>query len=551
MAAVGCVLSEEQLQCPICLDLLTQPVSTPCGHNFCRDCIEGYWRSAHLSRCPVCKQMFNRLPELRVNILISEVTSQFKKALEKADEDAVRTVDRYGGKEGVVSRDLNVAKRGKGLKSCLGCLASFCKTHLDPHHVQDTFKKRHLIDPTVDMLSRVCKKHDKPLDRFCHTDETCVCQICIKKGHKAHDTVPIGDESRVRRAQIGRLTAEAEESITSRLQKIHEINQIVELSKENMEKEAEESLKVFNKLLLLVQRGHAEAAEAIGVKQKQVESKAGGFIVELQQEIEDLRQSHAELERLSQTDDDFYLLRSFPTRSRLPATRDWFDARAVGTAHVGEVRSAVRETAWKIEVSATAETRTLSKTELQRARQYAADVTLDSDTAHPKLVLSEDKKQVFHGDLAQSLPDNPQRFYPGLSVLGKEGFCSGRFYFEVQVRGKTEWDIGVGLESVNRKGGNTVNPENGYWALGMRKNRSLWALSSTPVCVVPVEEPQIVGVYVDVDWGQVAFYSVGTAAHIYSFTGCTFNERLFPYFNPRRNHCGLNLAPLIILPVTV
>ncbi|XP_068185676.1 zinc-binding protein A33-like [Antennarius striatus] len=547
MAAVSCVLSEEQLQCPICLDLLTQPVSTPCGHNFCRDCIEGYWQSAHLSHCPVCKQRFDRLPQFKINILISEVLSQFKKTSEKKDENAVRAADRHGGCHEVVSCDVNVGKRGKALKSCLECLASFCKTHLEPHN---TFKNHHLIDPTVELLNGVCKKHGKPLDLFCNTDGTCVCQLCIRKGHKAHNAVPIGEVSRDRRAQIGRLTTEVEELISSRLQKISEINQIVELSKGNMEKETKENLRVFNKLLLLVQRGQAEAVEAIGVRQKQVESKAGGLIVELKQEMEDLRQRHAELECLSQTNDDFYLLQNFPTLSRLPAIKDWFDARVEGDVYMGLVRTAVTETVWQIEMRVKAEMSTLSKVELQRARQYAADVTLDSNSAHPKLVLSEDRKQVYHGDEALRLSDNPQRFYPGVSVLGKEGFCSGRFYFEVQVKGKTEWDIGVGLESVNRKGGNTLNPENGYWALGLRKDRSFWALSSTPTCVMLVEEPQIVGVYVDMEWGQVSFYNVDTASHIYSFTGYTFNERLFPYFNPRRNHCGLNSAPLIILTVT-
>lgn len=541
MTTTGSVVSEEQLLCPICLDLFNLPVSTPCGHNFCNDCIQGYWQSAKLSQCPICKQKFDRRPELKVNTLISEVASHFKKSLEKKDENKASTVDQYSRQRGEVSCDACVGKRVKALKS-------FCETHLD---VLDTLKKPHLINPTVNMQDRVCKKHKKLLDLFCNTDQTYVCQICIKKEHRAHHTVPIEDESRDKRAQIGRINAEVEEMVNSRLQKINEINQTIQLSRGQTEREIQESSRVFNKLLHFVQRGQAELVEAIGAKQRQVESRASGLILGLEQEIDELRQRRAELEQLSHTEDDLYLLRSFPAFSTLPATKDRIDTCIESAVYVGTVRRAVRRAACQLEETIKAEVKRLCETEIQRAQQYAVDVTLDPETAHPKLMLSENKKQVYHGDVALSLPDNPERFYPGVSVLGKEGFSLGRFYYEVQVKGKTEWDIGVGLESINRKGGNILNPESGYWALGMRKDKSYWALSSTPICVPLAEKPQKVGVYVDLESGQVSFYNVDAASHIYSFTGHSFSERLFPYFNPRRNHSGANSAPLIISPVNV
>lgn len=550
MSSAGSVLSAEQLLCPICLDLFNQPVSTPCGHNFCRDCIQGYWQSANLSQCPMCKHKFYRRPELKVNTFISEVASQFKKSLEKQDENEAGAADQYSGRKGEVSCDVCVGKRVKALKSCLDCLASFCETHLEPHHVLGTFKKHRLINPMMNMQDRVCKKHEKLLELFCHTDQTYVCQTCVKKEHSAHHAVPIEDESRVRRAQIGRISAKVEEMIHGRLQRICEINQTVQLSRGNTQREIEESLQAFNKLLHFVQRGQAEVAEAIGSKQRQVESRAGALVTELQQEIDELRRRNGELEQLSRTKDDVYLLRSFPASSALPATRDGPDSCVECAVYVGTVRRAVRRAACQLEEAARADVKRLCEAEFQRARQCAVDVSLDPDTAHPKLVLSKNRKQVYHGDVALSLPDNPERFYPGVSVLGKEGFSSGRLYYEVQVKGKTEWDIGVGLESVSRKGGSVVNPERGYWALGMRKDKSYWALDSTPIPVPLVDQPQRVGVYVDLEWGQVSFYSVDSASHIYTFTGCSFNQRLFPYFNPRRNHGGVNSAPLIISPVS-
>ncbi|XP_071374212.1 E3 ubiquitin-protein ligase TRIM21-like [Centroberyx affinis] len=553
MASAGSLLSEEQFLCPICLDVFTQPVSTPCGHNFCRDCIQGYWQSAKLSQCPVCKQKFYRRPELKVNTFISEVAAQFKRSVEMNEENGTASgvVDQPSVQYGEVSCDVCNGKRVKALKSCLDCLASYCETHLEPHQVLGTFKKHRLINPLMNMQDRVCKKHEKLLDLFCNTDQLFVCQICIKKDHKGHRTVPIEEESRERRAQMGRIGAEVQQMIQDRLQKVSDTKHAVQLSRGNTEREIEDSLQVFTKLLYSIQRGQAEVLEVIEGRQRDAERRAGGVIAELEQEIDELRRSSAELERLSHTEDHLYLLQSFSSFSAPPAAKDWSETSVKSVVYVGTVRRAARRAASQLEETLKAEVKRLCETEFQRVQRCAVDVTLDPDTAHPKLVLSDNKKQVHHGDIALSLPDNPERFYPGISVLGKEGFSSGRFYYEVQVKGKTEWDIGVGRESVRRKGGNMLNPEGGYWTLGLRNSKDYWALTSPPTPLPLVETPQRVGVYVDLEWGQVSFYNVESGSHIYSFTGYSLDERLFPYFNPRRNHGGVNSAPLIIAPVNI
>ncbi|XP_029112264.1 butyrophilin subfamily 1 member A1-like [Scleropages formosus] len=171
------------------------------------------------------------------------------------------------------------------------------------------------------------------------------------------------------------------------------------------------------------------------------------------------------------------------------------------------------------------------------------DVTLDPDTAHPQLVLSEDRKQVRHGVIWQDLPDNPERF-KYRSVLGKEGFSSGRHYWEVQVGEKTEWTLGVVRESINRKGYFPLNTSSGLWALSLTGNE-YWALTDPPVSLNLSVKPQKVGVYVDYEEGQVSFYSVEDKSHIYTFTGYKVTEKLYPYFWPGFR----NSAPLIISPV--
>uniref|UniRef100_A0A3B5PTG0 B30.2/SPRY domain-containing protein n=1 Tax=Xiphophorus maculatus TaxID=8083 RepID=A0A3B5PTG0_XIPMA len=106
--------------------------------------------------------------------------------------------------------------------------------------------------------------------------------------------------------------------------------------------------------------------------------------------------------------------------------------------------------------------------DMRRVQQFAVDVTLDPDTAHPKLILTDDRKQVKHGDDWKKLPDNPERFSKCVFVLAEQSFSSGRFYFEVQVKGKTEWDLGVVRESVDRKGILAMSTKNGFWTLVLR-----------------------------------------------------------------------------------
>ncbi len=177
------------------------------------------------------------------------------------------------------------------------------------------------------------------------------------------------------------------------------------------------------------------------------------------------------------------------------------------------------------------------------------DVTLDPDTAQPNLILSDDGKQVRCGDIRQKLPDTPERFDTCVCVLGKEGFSSGRCYFEVQVKGKTDWYFGLARESINRKGAIALTPSNGYWTVWLRNGDEYKAGADPSFSLSLRVKPQRVGVFVDYEEGLVSFYDVESSSHIYSFTAQSFTEKLFPYINPSLNYGGKNSSPLIITPV--
>uniref|UniRef100_A0A8C9XGH0 E3 ubiquitin-protein ligase TRIM21-like n=1 Tax=Sander lucioperca TaxID=283035 RepID=A0A8C9XGH0_SANLU len=468
MAAANYLPSEDQFLCSICLDVFTDPVTIPCGHNFCKNCITEHWNTNDQYLCQMCNKVFNTKPE------------------------------------------------------------------------------HQLIDPVENLEDRMCTEHDKPLELFCKTDQTCVCMICTVSDHKMHDVVPLKEGYEGKKAELGKTAAEIQQMIQKRRLKIQEIKHSVDLSEEDADREIAEGVQVFTSLKESVERGLNELINTIKEKQKTTEKQAEAFIKELEQEISELMKRRTELEQLSRSEDNLHLLQSVQSlnTNHPPPTKDWTEVSVRPTSRVGTVVKAVVQ----LEETLNKEMKKLlAESELKRVQQYAVDVTLDPDTASPFLILSDDGKQVNNSDVMKNLPDNPERFSRCIFVLGKQSFSSGRFYFEVQVKGKTQWFLGVARESIDRKG-HTLNPQN-VWTLYL--TNEYHDAAGPHVRFSLKSPPQKVGVFVDYEEGLVSFYDVDAAALIYSFTGCSFTEKLLPFFGPWDNDCGKNSSPLIISPVRV
>ncbi|KAM8751163.1 E3 ubiquitin-protein ligase TRIM21-like [Acanthopagrus schlegelii] len=541
MSAASCLLTEDQFLCSICLDVFTDPVSTPCGHNFCKTCITQHWSVNVPYKCPNCKDIFYTRPKLQVNTFISEMAAQFRQSAQQKASSS--SSEQQVSKPGEVPCDVCTGTKLKALKSCLVCLASYCETHLEPHLTKSGLKRHQLMDPVENLEDRMCKKHDKLLELFCKTDQMCVCMLCTVLDHKTHDVVPLKEEYEGKKAELGKTYAEIQQMIQKRRLKIEEMKSSVQLSKKDADREIAAGVQVFRALKESVERSQAELMDTIKEKQRETEKQAEGFIKELEQEISELEKRSSEVEQLSQSEDHLHLLQSFPSLNAAPPTKDWTGVSVRPPSYEGTVVRAVNQLEETL-------SKLMNKVELKRVQQYAVDVTVDPDTAQPWLILSDDGKQVKHGDVKKKLPDNPERFDPCPCVLAKQSFSSGRFYYEVQVKEKTDWDLGVARESINRKGNIILTPQNGYWTICLRNENEYYALTVPPVRLSLKHQPEKVGVFVDYEEGLVSFYDVGAAALIYSFTGCCFTQKLYPLFSPCTNDGGKNSAPLIISPVS-
>nr|XP_040042829.1 E3 ubiquitin-protein ligase TRIM39-like isoform X1 [Gasterosteus aculeatus aculeatus] len=531
MASANYGPSEDQFLCSICLDVFTDPVTTPCGHNFCMNCINEHWNTSDQNLCPMCKKDFITRPDLRVNTFISEMVVQFRQSAQQKASSS--SSEQQESKPGEVPCDVCTGTKVKALKSCLVCLFSYCETHLEPHLTVSRLKRHQLMDPVENLEGRMCTKHDKPLELFCKSDQTCVCMLCTILDHKNHEYVPLEEEYEEKKVELKKKEAEIQQMIQKRRVKIQEIKHSVDLS-----------VQVFTDLMESVERGLKEFLKTIEEKQETTKKQAEAFIRELEEEISELMKRSAEVEQLSLSEDHLHLLQSSNIHQP-PPTKDWTEV-SVCPSYEGTVVRAVSQLE-----------ETLSKTmkkwfaEMKKKVQmFAVDLTLDPQTAHPRLILSDDGKQVKLGDVEKNLPNNPERFSSWLCVLTKQSFSSGRFYFEVQVEGKTQWFLGVNRESVNRKKIIPLRPQNGYWTICLINGNEYKALADPPVVLSVTSGPQKVGVFVDYEEGVVSFYDVEAAALIYSFTGCSFTEKLFPFFCPG-GYDGRNSAPLIISPVGV
>ncbi|TNN53133.1 E3 ubiquitin-protein ligase TRIM21 [Liparis tanakae] len=517
-------------------------------------CITGYWASSVQIKCPLCMKKFRRRPQLLVNTGFRDMVEHFKSISER-DEEVIRV------KPGEVPCDICLVPKLKAEKSCVVCFASYCQLHLEPHQRVAPLKKHQLIDPMSDLEERVCKRHDKMLELFCREDQTCVCLMCLKDDHAAHDAVPLELAVRERRGQLACVTSEMNEKENSRSRSIKEIKHSADQSRKASEKDIADIADVFTALVVSRERHQDELIEVIRKKQENLQKTAEDHVTQLELEVAELRRRRSEMEQLLQTEDHLLLLQSCP--SLLPAqTEDIFSngyysmptstSDLLGLSQQSYVAT-VKKAAAQMEKSLSNEMDMLIHTvkldccdvempegfatawipprdKLMMIQQNeAVDVKLDTYTARYSLIVSEDGKQLSFGPGPPYLIDWFRKTFQLQDyVLGKEGFSSGRFYYEVDVSKSRVWVLGVAKESVQKWFLTTTSPEEGCWTLRGSYDRCQSYFPQTWMNV-RLQRPQTVGVFVDYVKGEVSFYDVDARALIYSYSGCAFIENIPPW----------------------
>ncbi|XP_072567671.1 E3 ubiquitin-protein ligase TRIM16-like [Paramormyrops kingsleyae] len=535
MAEASVAVDQTQFSCPICLDLLKDPVTIPCGHSYCMSCIKSYWDHAGVYSCPQCRQTFIPRPVLGRNTILAEVVETLK----KTGLQAATPADHYAG-PGDVECDVCTGRKHKAVKSCLVCLASYCETHLQPHYESPAFKKHKLTDVTGRLQDKVCSHHDKPLEVYCRTDQQCICYPCMMDKHRGHDTVSAAAQREEIQKQMGETQREFQQRIQMREKELQELREAVGSFTSSAQSAVEDSERIFTEMIRSIERRRSEVTKLIRDQEKAAVSQAEGDMERLKQEIDELKRRHSELEQLSHTEDHIHFLQRFqglpvtPEAGFGPRRSDFGNLRKVVFELKDQLENVCRKKMAEIHHTVTKDTVLLELVPRTRAEflQYSCQLTLDPNTANRELSLSKRNRKVTCG-AEQPYPDHPERFDWWQQVLCRESL-TGRCYWEAEWSGKRAW-IGVTYKGIRRKGATAecgLGHSDKSWSLiYYADSYSVWHNKKQTVIPIKPSGSRRVGVYLDWAAGTLSFYRVSSdgLTLLYSFTS-SFTEPLCPGF---------------------
>ncbi|XP_059381268.1 tripartite motif-containing protein 16-like [Carassius carassius] len=527
---------QDEFMCPVCLDLLKDPVAIPCGHSYCKSCITGCWDQEDQKRvysCPQCRQTFSPRPALARNTMLSELVEKLKKTRLSSDC--------YAG-DGDVQCDVCTGRKYKAVKSCLMCLESYCQTHFERHEEFHSRKPHKVTDATGRLQEMICQKHEKHLEMYCITDQQCICELCTKYEHKDHATVSAAAQRTENQKQLKETQKTFQQRIQQEEKDLQQLRETVESHKRSAQTAVEDSERFFTELIRSIERRCSELIQLlipdIKDQEKTAVSRAEERLERLEQEINDLRRRDTELEKLSHTQDPIQFLQSFQSLSKPPESTDVNDDFFSSLFSLDDLRESVHQLRDKLENSCKEDLKKISdrvtSTRIKnKILQYSHQLTLDLNTVNKRLRLSENNRVITGTKIDQSYPDHPDRFDFTFQGLCRESVC-GRCYWELEWRGgENGVRISVSYKSISRKGQNKAclfGNNDQSWSLHCNPPRYLFRHNNL-VTVLPVESVSSrIGVFVDYSAGTLSFYSVSDTMNLIHTVQTTFTQTLYPGF---------------------
>ncbi|XP_037393728.1 E3 ubiquitin/ISG15 ligase TRIM25-like [Pygocentrus nattereri] len=541
MAEASISVVQDQFSCPVCLDLLKDPVATPCGHSYCMVCINGCWDQEDQRRiysCPQCRETFTPRPVLRRNNMLAEVVEKLKKTELQAASPALC----YAG-PGDVECDSCTGRKRKAIKSCLVCLASYCEAHLKPHYQSPAFKKHKLVEASKQLQEKICPQHDKLIEIYCRTDQQMVCYLCTMDEHMGHSTVAASAERKEKQNELKEMQRKSKQRLQEKEKKLQEVKQAVKTLKSSAQAAVEDSERIFTELIRSIEKKRSEVTELIRAQEEAELSGAEELLEQLEQEIADLKRRDTELEQLSHTEDHVQFLQSFQSLCVSSGSEDSFSVTVHQHLSYDGVRKSLSDLKERLEEFCKQEFRKISPhvsavqmispSEPQSREdflQYFRRLTLDPNTVNQVLRLSEENRVVTFSGNDQHYSDHPERFEYWYQVLSKES-VSGRCYWEV------EWSsagydlyISVSYKGISRKGRG-----NERW---FGRNIQSWSLQCPPSSLsfyhnniqTKISSSSRIGVYVDHSAGTLSFYSVSDTLTLLHTVHTTFTQPLYAGF---------------------
>ncbi|XP_007525287.1 E3 ubiquitin-protein ligase TRIM47-like [Erinaceus europaeus] len=308
---------EDQVLCPICLEVFRGPVTTACGHNFCMSCLQSFWdhqvTMGEMLYCPQCRENFPCRPRLAKNVILEEMVACFTQA---KDQAVVPSRNLTGSKD--VPCDFCSPQKLKSVKSCLQCMASLCEKHLRSHYSDQLFQDHQLLEPVWDLKGRLCRKHRKLQQLYCRTEGSCVCGVCLLEEHKNHDTISLEEERAHKEVEVRKVQADVENQmliIASHSQKHR--GQVAFLSK-LMQTTRNEVNTCFSEIIQEVKQLQVKVLDFLEKEEAAALGKLGSSIQQSHSQLLKLEGDSVWLRALLTNPSDKQFMQEFPRLKHLP-----------------------------------------------------------------------------------------------------------------------------------------------------------------------------------------------------------------------------------------
>ncbi|XP_069459928.1 E3 ubiquitin-protein ligase TRIM39-like isoform X1 [Ambystoma mexicanum] len=553
---------QEEITCPICLDYFKDPTTTNCGHSFCRACIVGYWEALGANpTCPQCREPCER-GKLKDNAHLASILEKVRQ-LQGSRPQGGHLCRQHGEKVKLFCKndleaicvlcDRSIQHRYHFVLPIKEAAQEYKKSFqesLVPLNMKLQDVKLFIFEENQEAakLEELCKDQRKSIvcefENFQrHLEDMKLCFV------SSHDLEEQDILMSIREGAIQKGSRYAKcQNLLKEIKKIYDEPGVVFL-KDTFRNQRENIVLQFEDLQRFVEEKKFWILAGYDEEEKDILKRDQGRVIQLKSQHSSLQKLITEVEdKCQQIDMEFLkdvktimrrcenVVVQKPVSDPEELQRNWnsfFKHHSILKKLILDFKESF-----------------LAELEWRKSCSFAVEVTLDPDTAHRWLILSEDEKSVRCGDKAQDVPKNPQRYdiYP--IVLGRERLNSGRHYWEVEVTDKAAWELGVCDESVSRKGEVTAfEPDKGYWTVRLRHNK-YQAMTSPPTLLTPQVLPRVVGIFLDYEAGRISFYNVEGRRLLYAFPQVAFPPQLRPLFNPGLRSEWTNDIVMQILPVT-
>uniref|UniRef100_M3YUM4 Pyrin n=1 Tax=Mustela putorius furo TaxID=9669 RepID=M3YUM4_MUSPF len=441
---------------------------------------------------------------------------------------------------------------GKCSSSSLMHLASLTVNNSEDYKQQEGLHMANLSPKSLPQ----CERHMKQVQLlFCEDHREPICLICsLSQEHRGHQVRPIEEAALEYKEQIQKqlehlkaLRKSGEEQRSQGDKKTAKLLKQTETQKQRLQHQLEQLYHHLQQQEKLFVASLEDLSQTIGQVREKYSTQVSRDIAHLDKLIGDLEAKQSQPEWQLMQDIGVTLHRV----KIATVPKPWYTPPEVEKKiHLIYQKSEFMEKSMKsFRETLRSEMDIFNIPELICAQAHAVNVILDTETAHPNLIFSNNLKSVRLGNKWNRLPDNPERFDSCTIALGLPSFLSGRHYWEVEVGNKTGWILGICKASASRKGTMTLSANNGYWVVMMMK-RNEYQVSTIPPTRLQIREaPKRVGIFLDYMAGDISFYNVTYKSLIYTFTSFSFSGALQPMFSPGIHDGGKNMDPLTICPM--